>query len=81
MIVEVEAKFSCDECGTEFVLSLDPAYSPPNGWSVFEIAEDAIRAGRQYSDGAGVTSGLGGVDGDGRHYCDSCNSKRGEKAK
>lgn len=80
MIVKVEAKFSCDECGAQFTLALDPAYSPPGGWSVFDIAEDAIRSGRQYSDETGVICGLGGVDGDSMHYCDSCNSKRGGKA-
>lgn len=81
MIVEIEAKFSCDDCGTEFFVGLDPAYEPPAGWSIFAVAEDAIRGGQKYSDAVDYAHGgpwgpwkSGSVE-DGRHYCAQCTKK------
>lgn len=75
MIVEIKAKFSCDECGTEFLVSMDPATDPPAGWSVFDLAEDAIRAGHDYEDGHEPQSDwIGSVEGD-RHLCGKCTRK------
>lgn len=79
MIIEVTAKFACDDCGTEFLIHLDPAYEPLHGWSVFEVAVDAIRQGNPgtYEDGIDRTTplGSGSVD-DERHYCEPCTKKR-----
>lgn len=73
MIVEIEAKFACDDCGTEFIAPLDPAYIPPRGWSVFAVAEDSIRSGIGYRDGTeDLPVGSGSVGPDGRHYCARC---------
>lgn len=80
MIVDIEAKFSCDDCGTEFMVRLDPAYEPPNGWSVHAVAEDSVRQGLNYRDGTDVVYGSGSVDGDGRHYCHQCTQRRDEQA-
>lgn len=74
MLVEIEAKFSCDDCGTEFIVRLDPAAVPEFGWTLFEEAEDAIRAGSEYRDGFERPGAIGSVD-DGRHYCDRCTLK------
>mgnify|MGYP003520882636 FL=1 len=82
MIVEIEAKFSCDDCGTEFIVTIDPAYVPPKEWSVFSIAEDAVRLGTTYRDGRDGDRSLadsGSVDGDGRHYCAKCTRKRDDQ--
>jgi hypothetical protein len=80
MICHVKAMFACDDCGTEFIVSLEPAYEPPAGWSVFAVAEDAIRGGQGYEDGVeGSMPGpwsSGSVGDDGRHYCDRCTRKR-----
>jgi transcription elongation factor Elf1 len=78
MIVEVTAKFACDDCGTEFENSIDPACEPPDCWSVFAVAEDAIRAGRNYRDATEERNGngMGSVGDDGRHYCDRCTTLR-----
>lgn len=76
MIVEIKAKFSCDDCGTEFFVGMDPAYEPPAGWSVFAIAEDAIRKGDSYEDATDALIGYGSVGSDGRHYCTRCTNKR-----
>lgn len=75
MIVEIEAKFACDDCGTEFVVSLDPASQAPRGWTVFEIAEEAIRGGSEYRDGFERPGAIGSVSIHGRHYCDRCTLK------
>ena len=72
MIVEIKAKFACDDCGTEFFVPLDPAYEPPAGWSVFAVAEDSVRAGTDYEDATDdLPVGSGSVE-DGRHYCARC---------
>lgn len=76
MIIEVKAKFACDDCGTEFFVPLDHAYEFPQGWSVFEAAEDAIRGGIGYEDATENTQPAyaGCVDGC-RHYCAACTRK------
>lgn len=83
MLVEIEAKFSCDECGTEFFVTLEPSYCPRAGLSVFAVAEDAIRGGTTYVDYMELKDdderGTGSVGDDGRHYCRRCtrqNDKR-----
>lgn len=45
MIVSVEAKFACDDCGTEFIVQLDPARESSADWTVMDVAEERIRAG------------------------------------
>jgi hypothetical protein len=74
-LVEITAKFACDDCGTEFIVGLEPPYVPPPEWSVFAVAENAIRRGESYEDGTEATDGLGAVDDNGRHYCDRCRRK------
>lgn len=79
MLVEIEAKFSCDDCGTEFFVTLDPAYVPPKGWSVFAVAEDKVRTGDSYYDYVdGMGHGVGSLGEDGRHYCAKC-TRRNDK--
>lgn len=77
MIVNIEAKFACDNCGTEFFTPLDPAKVPLSEWSLFDVAEDSIRAGFGYYDGHDDDRGIGSgsVGGDGRHYCARCTRK------
>ena len=73
MIIEVKAKFACDDCGTEFLVPLDPATVASEGESVFFLAEDSVRAGLNYEDGVDRDyQGIGSVSADGRHYCDRC---------
>jgi len=83
MLVEIKAKFSCDDCGTEFLVDLEPAYEPLAGISVFAIAEDAIRGG-SYEDAVDVVQGpwrSGSVGDDGRHYCAECTLKHDARAR
>lgn len=78
MIKEVKATFECDRCGTEFTVKIDTAIEPPAGWSVFEIAEDAIWSLLNYED-ATIKKGdtiLGGSVDSGKHYCQRCTYKR-----
>ena len=41
---EVEATFSCDGCSKPITVDLDAAWQT-EGWSVFDYALDAVRAG------------------------------------
>lgn len=78
MIQHIEAQFSCDDCGTEFTVKLDPAYIPPTSptsWSIFDVAEDAIRAGLTYEDATDDLGKIGSVSKSGRHYCNRCTKK------
>lgn len=50
----LRAGICCDGCGKDFVVALDPAtkvspHALEKGWSLFEYAEDAIRAGEVVS--------------------------------
>lgn len=74
MIIEIKAKFSCDDCGTEFFVSLDPGYAPPGEWTVFDVAVDTIRAGLTYEDATDDKYGSGSVEEE-RHYCARCTKK------
>ena len=62
MIIEISAKFECDDCGDIFYARLDPAYTPARCLSVFALAEDAIRSD-QFSTGCVI---------DERHLCKAC---------
>lgn len=75
MIVEIRAKFACDDCGTEFTVPLDPGYDPPDGWSVMDVAEDSIRAGLHYEDGTDDLDKIGSIE-DSHHYCSRCTKRR-----
>jgi len=76
VIVEIEAKFECDDCGTKFSAMLDPGYDHPDDWTVMDVAEDSVRAGMTYRDGTGDVVQVGGsIGSDGRHYCQQCTKK------
>lgn len=81
MIVEIKAKFSCDDCGTEFLVPLDPATVTSEGDSIFFLAEESVRAGLEYEDGDEnrECAGIGAVGEDGRHYCDRCRRLRDQE--
>jgi hypothetical protein len=72
-LIEVRANFLCDGCGRPFNIRIEPPYVPPEGWSVFDVAEDAVRGSIDYvgpknEDG---TRGSSSVQ-DGRHLCGLC---------
>lgn len=71
MLQKVQAHFVCDTCSKAFAVRIDSAVRPRAGWSVFEIAEDAIRAGLDYEDENPIPGGFGAVD-NGNHYCVQC---------
>ena len=77
MLAEIKARFSCDDCGTEFLIAIDPASQPPEGWSMFDMAEDAICGWLDYEDGHDEDEpGGGGSVEDDRHLCRRCTRKR-----
>lgn len=65
---EVEATFWCDGCGKPFTVEIDAARQT-EGWSVFDYALDAVRAG---FDGSRAT--VQGSDDD-KALCGECTSK------
>lgn len=75
MLIEIQAKFSCDDCGTEFSVTVDPALVMPTGWSVFDVAEDAVRGGFGYEDAHEPRSSYVGMVEDDRHLCGRCAEK------
>lgn len=78
MIMRIEAWFSCDDCGMEFTVAIDPAKICSGGWSMMLVAEDSIRGGEGYDDGdetRGHSRGSGCVTAEGRHYCDACTKR------
>ena len=77
MILEIKAKFECDDCGTEFFVPLDPVSTCPPGWSMFDMAVDSIRGGLGYEDATDdLPVGSGSVEDDDRHYCNRCTKRR-----
>ena len=53
MINQILANCACDRCGERFAVALEPALQPPVGWTLYEVAEDAIRGGRTLHAGQG----------------------------
>lgn len=50
-IAIILATITCDGCGKQFKVELDPAYTPPPKWSLFDVAEDAVRGGHIHQGG------------------------------
>ena len=75
MLVEIKAKFECDSCGIKFTVKIDPAWKSPINWSLYEVAEDAIRGGQAYEDEADYPHcfRFGSVR-DNKHLCALCSS-------
>lgn len=44
-IVDIIARFSCDGCGARFGVEMDNASTLPDGWTLTELAVDAVRGG------------------------------------
>jgi hypothetical protein len=72
MLDRIIARFSCDACGAEIEVELDAARKPPLNGSLYEAAEDGLRAGGH---GEFATS----VQND-RHLCGRCTVKADKKA-
>lgn len=41
----VRARVECEACGKGFTVALDSGLDCPLGWSVFDLAKDAVRGG------------------------------------
>lgn len=68
-VVSIQSEIACDECGSRFKVDHDLAYKPPSGWSLFEVAEDAVRGG--YAAGKSIFDGSCSVQ-DGSMLCIPC---------
>lgn len=76
MILEIRARFSCDRCAAEFTVPLDPAYQPPSGWCILQVAEDGIRSGLDYRDSKdrfGIDFGSVRKN---KHLCADCSNNK-----
>lgn len=54
-VSRIEAIIACDGCGAKFTADVDAAYKPPQGWSMWDVAQDAVRGG---NDGGSVQGGM-----------------------
>ena len=70
---------NCDECGLPFRVELELAYTTPHGWTVYDLAVDAIRGSLEYHDSVILGSGSSSVQGD-KHLCHMCTYKADRKA-
>lgn len=71
----IRAQIECDGCGSRFLVELDPAYTPPAGWSPHDVAEDAVRGGmRVPQKGEIPITGDTSVQ-EGRMLCPACTRK------
>jgi len=68
-VVSIQSVVSCDNCGATFKVDHDPAYCPPEGWSLFDVAEDAVRGG--YVHGSSIFDGSCSVQ-NGSMLCIPC---------
>lgn len=65
----IRAHIRCDECGAGFAVDLDAAHKPPAGWSLWDVAEDAVRGGQVF--GKSIFDGSCSVQ-QGRMLCIPC---------
>ena len=71
-VVSIKSVIECDECAARFTVLHDPAYSPPADWSLWDVAEDAVRGG--YVEGKSIFDGSCSVQ-DGRMLCIPCTRR------
>ena len=76
-VISIKSAIECDGCGARFAVDHDPAYKPPSGWSLWDVAEDAVRGG--HVDGASIFDGSCSVQ-DGQTLCIPCTQKADEGA-
>jgi hypothetical protein len=47
-ITAIRVYAACDECGVPFSVAIDEADMPAPGWSMYDIAVDAVRSSLDY---------------------------------
>ena len=71
MLKSITAELECDECGKPFSIDIDPASNVPDGWTPFEVVEDAVLGGGLACPSTSIQ--------DGKHLCGICTQKRDAK--
>lgn len=77
----------CDVCGEKFTVELEPSYKPPRSWSLYEVAEDAVRGAIDYRPEKDEvtpehTFALScSVSKDNKHLCGTCTWESDNKGK
>lgn len=71
MILEIIAKFSCDECGGRITVGLEPSQKLPEGWCILDEAVDRVRGGLS-------EEGLVSAKDDDTVLCPTCTNKADE---
>lgn len=77
MLVDIKAKFRCDECDWEFTVALDPA-DRQAGCAIMEVVEERLCSGAGYEDGVSEWGESGDAK-DGVHLCAKCDREREPK--
>ncbi len=49
-IQSIRVTAACDVCGITFSVAIDEADVLPQGWSIYDVAVDAVRGGVEYRD-------------------------------
>jgi hypothetical protein len=73
-VIRIRAHIKCDECGAQFSVGMDPSYEPPAKWSLWDVAEDAVRGSVQYEDKLWQYGLVSSVQ-DGKMLCKACTEK------
>ncbi len=73
-ITSIKAHIECDECGKPFSVEIELADTVPEGWSMFEVGEDAVRGSLAYKDGAHDGSIFSSSVQGGKHLCRDCTT-------
>jgi len=77
-VIKIRAFIECDECGAQFSVALDPADPTPDGWTLWELAEDAVRGSVNYEDKT-WHSGLSSSVQNDKMLCKDCTAKEDAK--
>ena len=69
---KITATVDCDNCGKRFTVELDPADKLPEGWSLWDEVEDAVRGGVATGNPMGESTSVQ----DGKMLCAECTRER-----
>ena len=78
-VIKIRAYIECDECGAQFSVGMDPADKPNKDWTLWDMAEDAVRGSVEYEDKSWRYGLVSSVQ-DGKMLCKDCTTKADEQS-
>lgn len=73
-VIKIRAYIECDECGAQFSVGMDPTDKPNKDWSLWDMAEDAVRGSVEYEDKLWQYGLVSSVQ-NGKMLCKDCTTK------